>query len=75
MVDARGGTVRGTRHYDLRIVVPPKACRAPTRVTCRFARRRHAAALQPPSNPSLYDMEGNAARVLEMGPRGASFLE
>lgn len=75
MVDARGGTMRASRHPDMRILIPPKACRGPTRVTCRLARRRHTTALPSPVQPPLYDGEGKACKVVEVGPKGGSFLE
>jgi len=75
MVDARGGTMRASRHPEMRVIVPPKACRGPTRVTCRLARRRHTTMLPPPAHPSLFDGEGKAARVVEVGPKSGTFLE
>ncbi|CAB1318604.1 unnamed protein product, partial [Coregonus sp. 'balchen'] len=35
MVDARGGSMRGSRHHGLRVIIPPRTCAAPTRITCR----------------------------------------
>ena len=75
MVDARGGIMQASRHPDMRVLVPPRACRGPTRVTCRLARRRYTAALPPPASPSLFDGEGRATRVVEIGPLGGTFLE
>ena len=69
MVDARGGAMRGGRHYGLRILVPPKKCSAPTRVTCRLV-KRHRLATMPP----LLEGEGLASRLVEVGPSGAQFL-
>ncbi|CAK8691079.1 unnamed protein product [Clavelina lepadiformis] len=74
MVDARGGAMRSTRNPEMRILVPPKACRAPTRVTCRLARRRPLPG-RTSTSPSLYDSEGKASRVVEVGPKGTGFLE
>ncbi|XP_076804273.1 uncharacterized protein LOC143448417 isoform X6 [Clavelina lepadiformis] len=74
MVDARGGAMRSTRNPEMRILVPPKACRAPTRVTCRLARRRPLPG-RTSTSPSLYDSEGKASRVVEVGPRGTGFLD
>ncbi|XP_030194209.1 ankyrin-2 isoform X2 [Gadus morhua] len=69
MVDARGGAMRGCRHNGLRILVPPKKCSAPTRVTCRLV-KRHRLATMPP----LLEGEGLASRLVEVGPSGAQFL-
>ncbi|KAK5623008.1 hypothetical protein CRENBAI_021157 [Crenichthys baileyi] len=69
MVDARGGAMRGCRHNGLRIIIPPKKCSAPTRVTCRLV-KRHRLATMPP----MVEGEGLASRVIEVGPSGAQFL-
>ncbi|XP_068455702.1 ankyrin-2b isoform X8 [Clinocottus analis] len=69
MVDARGGAMRGCRHNGLRIIVPPRKCSAPTRVTCRLV-KRHRLATMPP----MVEGEGPASRVIEVGPSGAQFL-
>ncbi|KAL7841006.1 hypothetical protein SRHO_G00246970 [Serrasalmus rhombeus] len=69
MVDARGGAMRGCRHNGLRIIVPPRKCSAPTRVTCRLV-KRHRLATMPP----LVEGEGIAGRIIEVGPTGAQFL-
>ncbi|MED6294512.1 Ankyrin-2, partial [Characodon lateralis] len=69
MVDARGGAMCGCRHNGLRIIVPPKKCSAPTRVTCRLV-KRHRLATMPP----MVEGEGLASRVIEVGPSGAQFL-
>uniref|UniRef100_H3CI87 Ankyrin 2 n=1 Tax=Tetraodon nigroviridis TaxID=99883 RepID=H3CI87_TETNG len=69
MVDARGGAMRGCRHNGLRIIIPPKTCSAPTRVTCRLV-KRHRLATMPP----LVEGEGVASRLVEVGPSGAQFL-
>ncbi|XP_076869067.1 ankyrin-2 isoform X2 [Brachyhypopomus gauderio] len=69
MVDARGGAMRGCRHNGLRIIVPPRKCSAPTRVTCRLV-KRHRLATMPP----LVEGEGLAGRIIEVGPTGAQFL-
>ncbi|KAK7929418.1 hypothetical protein WMY93_005813 [Mugilogobius chulae] len=47
MVDARGGAMRGCRHNGLRIIVPPRKCSAPTRVTCRLVKRHRLASMPP----------------------------
>ncbi|XP_030643751.1 LOW QUALITY PROTEIN: ankyrin-2 [Chanos chanos] len=69
MVDARGGTMRGCRHNGLRIIVPPRKCSAPTRVTCRLV-KRHRLACMPP----MVEGEGLASRIIEVGPIGTQFL-
>ncbi|XP_031441404.1 uncharacterized protein LOC105907238 [Clupea harengus] len=69
MVDARGGAMRGCRHNGLRIIIPPKKCGAPTRVTCRLV-KRHRLATMPP----MVEGEGLASRLIEVGPSGAQFL-
>ncbi|XP_074555181.1 ankyrin-2b isoform X10 [Halichoeres trimaculatus] len=69
MVDARGGAMRGCRHNGLRIIIPPRKCSAPTRVTCRLV-KRHRLATMPP----MVEGEGLASRLIEVGPSGAQFL-
>lgn len=69
MVDARGGSMRGSRHNGMRIVIPPRKCTAPTRITCRLA-KRHKLATPPP----MVEGEGLASRLVEVGPAGAQFL-
>ncbi|CAB1344071.1 unnamed protein product, partial [Coregonus sp. 'balchen'] len=69
MVDARGGSMRGSRHNGMRIIIPPRKCTAPTRITCRLV-KRHKLATPPP----MVDGEGLASRLVEVGPAGAQFL-
>ncbi|KAM3937434.1 ankyrin-2 isoform 6-T6 [Leptodactylus fuscus] len=69
MVDARGGAMRGCRHNGLRIIIPPRKCTAPTRVTCRLV-KRHRLATMPP----MVEGEGLSSRLIEVGPSGAQFL-
>ncbi|XP_063817861.1 ankyrin-3 isoform X21 [Pseudophryne corroboree] len=69
MVDARGGSMRGSRHNGMRIIIPPRKCTAPTRITCRLV-KRHKLAIPPP----MVEGEGLASRLVEMGPAGAQFL-
>ncbi|KAF7706221.1 hypothetical protein HF521_019475 [Silurus meridionalis] len=69
MVDARGGAMRGCRHNGLRIIIPPRKCGAPTRVTCRLV-KRHRLATMPP----MVEGDGLASRIIEVGPSGAQFL-
>lgn len=69
MVDARGGSMRGSRHNGLRVIVPPRTCAAPTRITCRLVKPQK---LQAP--PPLAEEEGLASRIIALGPAGAQFL-
>ncbi|XP_056092119.1 ankyrin-2 isoform X2 [Rhinichthys klamathensis goyatoka] len=69
MVDARGGAMRGCRHNGLRIIVPPRKCSAPTRVTCRLVKRHRLASMPP-----MVEGEGLAGKIIEVGPTGAQFL-
>ncbi|XP_040293229.1 ankyrin-3 isoform X3 [Bufo bufo] len=68
MVDARGGSMRGSRHNGMRIIIPPRKCTAPTRITCRLVKRHKLA------TPPMVEGEGLASRLVEMGPAGAQFL-
>ncbi|NXX17735.1 ANK1 protein, partial [Podargus strigoides] len=69
MVDARGGSMRGSRHHGLRVVILPRACAAPTRITCRLVKPQKL--LAP---PPLAEEEGLASRIIALGPAGAQFL-
>ncbi|NXO01500.1 ANK1 protein, partial [Rhinopomastus cyanomelas] len=69
MVDARGGSMRGSRHHGLRVVIPPRACAAPTRITCRLVKPQKLSA-----PPTLAEEEGLASRIIALGPAGAQFL-
>ncbi|XP_027299338.1 ankyrin-1 isoform X3 [Anas platyrhynchos] len=69
MVDARGGSMRGSRHHGLRVVIPPRACAAPTRITCRLVKPQKL-----PAPPNLAEEEGLASRIIALGPAGAQFL-
>nr|XP_007960485.2 ankyrin-1 isoform X5 [Chlorocebus sabaeus] len=69
MVDARGGSMRGSRHNGLRVVIPPRTCAAPTRITCRLVKPQK---LSTP--PPLAEEEGLASRIITLGPTGAQFL-
>uniref|UniRef100_A0A8C8T536 Ankyrin-1 n=1 Tax=Peromyscus maniculatus bairdii TaxID=230844 RepID=A0A8C8T536_PERMB len=69
MVDARGGSMRGSRHNGLRVVIPPRTCAAPTRITCRLVKPQK---LNTP--PPLGEEEGLASRIIALGPTGAQFL-
>ncbi|KAK1166394.1 hypothetical protein AOXY_G13024 [Acipenser oxyrinchus oxyrinchus] len=69
MVDARGGSMRGSRHNGMRIIIPPRKCTAPTRITCRLVKRHRLA-----SPPPMVEGEGLTSRLVEVGPAGAQFL-
>ncbi|NXC41475.1 ANK1 protein, partial [Penelope pileata] len=69
MVDARGGSMRGSRHHGLRVVIPPRTCAAPTRITCRLVKPQKLPAPLP-----LAEEEGLASRIIALGPAGAQFL-
>uniref|UniRef100_A0A4W3HW03 Ankyrin 1, erythrocytic a n=1 Tax=Callorhinchus milii TaxID=7868 RepID=A0A4W3HW03_CALMI len=69
MVDARGGSMRGSRHNGLRVIIPPRTCNAPTRITCRLVKSQKLV-----SPPPLVEGEGLASRVIALGPAGAQFL-
>ncbi|XP_068277684.1 ankyrin-1 isoform X1 [Nyctibius grandis] len=69
MVDARGGSMRGSRHHGLRVVIPTRACAAPTRITCRLVKPQKL-----PAPPPLAEEEGLASRIIALGPAGAQFL-
>ncbi|KAJ8013921.1 hypothetical protein DPEC_G00034840 [Dallia pectoralis] len=69
MVDARGGSMRGSRSNGMRIIIPPRKCTAPTRITCRLV-KRHKLAYPPP----MVEGEGLVSRLVEVGPAGAQFL-
>lgn len=53
----------------MRIIIPPRKCTAPTRITCRLA-KRHKLAYPPP----MVEGEGLVSRLVEVGPAGAQFL-
>ncbi|XP_039222832.1 ankyrin-1 isoform X2 [Crotalus tigris] len=69
MVDARGGSMRGSRHNGLRVIIPPRTCAAPTRITCRLVKPQKL-----PAPPPLAEEEGLASRIIALGPSGAQFL-
>lgn len=69
MVDARGGSMRGSRHNGLRVVIPPRTCAAPTRITCRLVKPQKLG-----TPPPLAEEEGLASRIIALGPTGAQFL-
>ncbi|KAG9488611.1 hypothetical protein GDO78_004906 [Eleutherodactylus coqui] len=69
MVDARGGSMRGSRHNGLRVIIPPRTCAAPTRITCRLVKPQK---LNCP--PPMGEEEGLTSRIIALGPTGAQFL-
>uniref|UniRef100_A0A673J621 Ankyrin-1 n=1 Tax=Sinocyclocheilus rhinocerous TaxID=307959 RepID=A0A673J621_9TELE len=69
MVDARGGSMRGSRHNGLRVIIPPRTCAAPTRITCRLVKPQKLA-----TPPPLVEGEGLASRIISLGPAGMQFL-
>ncbi|XP_022217447.2 ankyrin-3 isoform X3 [Drosophila obscura] len=69
LVDARGGSMRGYRHSGVRIIVPPKACSEPTRITCRYVKPQRVA-----NPPPLMEGEALVSRILEMSPVEGKFL-
>ncbi|MFT7807796.1 ankyrin-3-like isoform X4 [Arapaima gigas] len=69
MVDARGGAMRGCRHHGLRIIVPPRKCSAPTRVTCRLVKRQRLASM-----PTLVEGDLPAGQLVNVGSTGTQFL-
>ncbi|XP_017110973.1 ankyrin-3 [Drosophila elegans] len=69
LVDARGGSMRGYRHSGVRIIVPPKACAEPTRITCRYVKPQRIA-----NPPPLMEGEALVSRILELSPVEGMFL-
>uniref|UniRef100_A0A4W5NLQ2 Ankyrin 1 n=1 Tax=Hucho hucho TaxID=62062 RepID=A0A4W5NLQ2_9TELE len=69
MVDARGGSMRGSRHNGLRVIIPPRTCAAPTRITCRLVKPQKL-----PTPPPLVEGEGLASRIISLGPASMQFL-
>ncbi|XP_059405684.1 ankyrin-1a isoform X6 [Carassius carassius] len=69
MVDARGGSMRGSRHNGLRVIIPPRTCAAPTRITCRLVKPQKLA-----TPPPLVEGEGLTSRIISLGPAGMQFL-
>ncbi|XP_055792252.1 ankyrin-1-like isoform X11 [Salvelinus fontinalis] len=69
MVDARGGSMRGSRHHGLRVIIPPRTCAAPTRITCRLVKP-----LKLNTPPPLVEGEGLASRIISLGPSSMQFL-
>ncbi|XP_078063830.1 uncharacterized protein LOC144489874, partial [Mustelus asterias] len=69
MVDARGGSMRGSRHNGMRVIIPPRTCNAPARITCRLVKSQKLV-----SPPPLVEGEGLGSRVIALGPAGTQFL-
>lgn len=61
--------MRGSRHHGLRIIIPPRTCTAPTRITCRLVKPQK---LTTP--PPLVEGEGLASRIISLGPSSMQFL-
>ena len=67
LVDARGGSMTGSRRSGIRMVIPPQSAEQPVRITCRQLRPDQVLDLPP-----LSEGEGLACRILQLTP--ASFL-
>lgn len=80
LVDARGGEMQGCRQSGIRVMVPPKACQQPMRITCRFIRssalgvKAVGTVGQQITAPPLMEGEALVSQILELGPVGAKFL-
>lgn len=74
--------MQGCRQSGIRVIVPPKTCQQPTRITCRYLRNNAVAGqgVSPLSNsqqvtaPPLMEGESLVSQILELGPPGAKFL-
>ncbi|EDO45487.1 predicted protein, partial [Nematostella vectensis] len=69
LVDARSGKMESTQ-TGIKIVLPPRSCQMPTRITCRLLRIN-----RPTLLPPLREGEALACRVLDIGPSGTRFLQ
>ena len=67
LVDARGGSMTGSRRSGIRMVIPPQSAEQPVRITCRQLRPDQVLHLPP-----LSEGEGLACRILQLTP--ATFL-
>uniref|UniRef100_UPI0035902682 ankyrin-3-like n=1 Tax=Myxine glutinosa TaxID=7769 RepID=UPI0035902682 len=74
VADARGGHARASRHPGLRLAVPPLACPAPTRLTCRLVRGSSSRPASIAEVPTLPEGEGVVSRLFDIGPAGGHFL-
>jgi len=63
LVDARGGSMTGSRKSGIRIVIPPQSAEQPVRITCRQLRPDQVLTLPP-----LSEGEGLACRILHLTP-------
>jgi len=63
LVDARGGSMTGSRKSGIRIVIPPQSAEQPVRITCRQLRPDQVLTLPP-----LSEGEGLACRILQLTP-------
>jgi ankyrin len=68
MVDARGSSVRGSRHSGVHIIIPAGKVCMPTRMTCKLIKSDKLT-----SPPTLKEGEAIVSRVLELGPAGTQF--
>jgi len=68
LIDARGGTVQGSRHAGVRVIIPAGKVCMPTRITCKLVRADKLA-----SPPHLKEGEAIVSRGLELGPVGFQF--
>merc|ERR1719445_2413082 len=67
LVDARGGSMTGSRRSGVRVVIPPQSAEQPVRLTIRQLRPDQVLHLPP-----LSDGEGLASRIIQVTP--ATFL-
>jgi len=67
LVDARGGSMTGSRRPGIKMVIPPQSAEQPIRITCRQLRPDQVLHLPP-----LSEGEGLACRILQLTP--APFL-
>lgn len=70
LVDARGGVMENSRLKGLRLIMPPQAVPAPTRVTCKVVRRDSRC-----TPPGLQFSEGLGTRIVQFGPIGMKFSQ
>ena len=68
LIDARGGTVQGSRHAGVRVIIPPGRVCMPTRITCKLVRGDKLA-----HPPPLKEGEAIVSRGLELGPISFQF--
>lgn len=68
IVDARGGAMKGCRHSGVHVIVPPRSCNQPTRVTCRYVKPQKIQ-----NFPPLMEGEALVSRILELSPVNIKF--